>query len=277
MKSFFTMGLLCLVVLSAQVVFAQEDKFIKSGIDSAALSEHRPFAVHLPRNYALETEKKYPVMYVLDGVSQSQYVADKMQVLSDSGIAPAAIVIGIQNTKGNRERDQTPPFMKTAVEDENSPLGAGDKFLKFLETELIPFVDKNYRTSDYKAITGNSRGGLFVLYTLIERPDMFQARFCYSTPVWRYDALMVKKVSEVLNLRNRTNGFLFVSVGDKETDRMKGGFDSLIEVLKKSGKKKLKWAAGLTPHAVHEDNSLISMSKGFAEWGKHLDTTKKNN
>lgn len=276
MKSFLHVGLLCLVVLSGQNVFAQtqEDKFIKAMIRSEILNEDRPFAVHLPRNYELDAQKKYPVMYVLDGVSQSQHAADKMQVLADAGIAPAAIVIGIQNTKGNRERDQTPPFMKTAVEDENSPLGAGDKFLKFLETELMPLVDKTYRTSGYKALTGNSRGGLFVLYTLVERPDLFQARFLYSTPVWRYDGLMVKKVSEFLTSRNRPSGFLFLSVGEKETDRMKSGFDNLSNVLKKSGPKKLKWIADRTPHAVHEDNSLISMSKGFAEWGKYLSTAK---
>jgi predicted alpha/beta superfamily hydrolase len=126
-------------------------------------------------------------MYVLDGTSQDQHTADKIAVLSDAGLIPSAIVVGLPNTRGNRERDQTPPYMRWDVNDENSPFGAADKFLSFIEKELIPFVEGNYRVSSYKALSGNSRGGLFVLYSLMEKPGLFQDRFCYRTPVWRFD------------------------------------------------------------------------------------------
>jgi hypothetical protein len=61
-----------------------------------------------------------------------------------------------------------------------------------------------------------------------------------------------------------------MSVGEKETERMVGGFDKLVDVLKKNGKKTFKWTADHTPHAVHQDNALISTSKGLAEWGKYF-------
>jgi predicted alpha/beta superfamily hydrolase len=171
---------------------------VQTTLHSTILDEDRRLIIHLPRNYTQDTTRKYPVMYVLDGTSQDDHTADKLGVFSDAGLVPAAIVVGLPNTRGNRERDQTPPFMRRNVDDETSPYGAGDKFLSFIEKELIPFIDGNYRTSGERTLTGNSRGGLLVLYSLIEKPVLFQARFCYSTPVWRFDNLMVNRVSEFL-------------------------------------------------------------------------------
>jgi predicted alpha/beta superfamily hydrolase len=248
---------------------------IQTIVHSTIMDEDRRAIIHLPRNYSKDTAQKYPVMYVLDGTSQDDHTADKLTVLSDAGLAPATIVVGLPNTRGNRERDQTPPFMRRNVDDEKSPYGAGDKFLSFIEKELIPFVDGNYRTSGYRTLSGNSRGGLFVLYSLLEKPDLFQARFCYSTPVWRFENLMVNKISQFLLASPRLKGFLYVSVGDKETDQMTGGFTKLVTVLKKNRKKQFRWTADFTPYAIHQDNALISTSKGLAEWGKYLRAIKE--
>ena len=104
------------------------------------MNEERRVIIHLPRNYSKDSSRKYPVMYVLDGTSQDQHTADKITVLSDAGLIPSAIVVGLPNTRGNRERDQTPPFMRRDVNDPNSAFGAADKFLSFIEKELIPLA-----------------------------------------------------------------------------------------------------------------------------------------
>ena len=260
---------------SAESKPEDEDKIVQCKIHSAILNEDRRAIVHLPRNYSKDTVRKYPVMYVLDGTSQDQHTADKITILSDAGLIPEAIVVGIPNTRGNRERDQTPPFMRTNVDDQNSPYGAADKFLLFIEKELIPYIDSSYRTSSYRTLSGNSRGGLFVLYSLIEKPDLFQARFCYSAPVWRFDNLMVNKTVEFLRSSPNLNSFLYLSVGEKETERIIGGFKIMIDALKKHGRKNFKWVAHYTPHAIHQDNALISSSKGLAEWGKRLENRKR--
>jgi predicted alpha/beta superfamily hydrolase len=214
-------------------------------------------------------------MYVLDGTSQDQHTTDKITVLSDAGLIPSAIVVGLPNTRGNRERDQTPPYMRRDVNDANSPFGAADKFLSFVERELIPFVEGNYRTSGYRTLSGNSRGGLFVLYSLMEKPDLFQARFCYSTPVWRFDNLMVNKTAEFLGSSSGLNTFLYLSVGEKETEQMIGGFNKMVEALKKNRLKGFRWVADYTTFADHQDNALISTSKGLVEWGRHLKEMKR--
>jgi predicted alpha/beta superfamily hydrolase len=250
------------------------DSVIETKLYSAILNEERRVIVHLPRNYANDTSRKYPVMYVLDGTSQDQHTTDKATVLSDAGLIPSVIVIGLPNTRGNRERDQTPPYMRRDVNDASSAFGAGDKFLSFVEKELIPFVEGRYRTSSYRTLSGNSRGGLLVLYSLMEKPDLFQARFCYSTPVWRFDNLMVNRMAEFLRSSPARNNFLYLSVGEKETEQMVGGFSKMVETLKKIRKKGFAWVADYTPYAVHQDNALISTSKGLVEWGKSLKEIK---
>lgn len=113
------------------------------------------------------------------------------------------------------------------------------------------------------------------MYSLMEKPDLFQARFCYSTPVWRFENLMVNKAAEFLRSSPGLSGFLFISVGQKETDRMRGGFAKLVNVLRNNRKKTFRWFAYDTPYADHPDNALISTSKGLAEWGKHLRVAKQ--
>jgi hypothetical protein len=108
----------------------------------------------------------------------------------------------------------------------------------------------------------------------MEKPDLFQARFCYSTPVWRFDNLMVNKTAVFLRSSPSLNGFLYLSVGEKETEQMIGGFNQMVEALKKNRLRGFRWVADYTPFAVHQDNALISTSKGLVEWGKYLNLRK---
>ena len=88
---------------------------------------------------------------------------------------PEMIVVGIQNT--NRTRDMTP----TKTESANS--GGGENFMKFIETEVMPMVEKNYRTQPFKIFAGHSLGGLTVIYSFVSRPDLFNA-YIAASPVF---------------------------------------------------------------------------------------------
>jgi len=86
---------------------------------------------------------------------------------------------------------------------------------------------------------------------------------------------MVNRMSEFLVGAPSLKGFLYLSVGDKETEQMIGGFTKLVAVLKKNRKKQFRSVADQTPYAVHQDNALISTSKGLVEWGKYMQQVKK--
>ena len=80
--------------------------------------------------------------------------------------------------------------------------GGAEQFLHFLQTELIPFIDSSYRTNpNDRAITGHSFGGLFVLYALLQRPDLFQ-RYCAGSPVPDYDDRVLFEFEEEFALIN---------------------------------------------------------------------------
>jgi predicted alpha/beta superfamily hydrolase len=142
----------------------QSEREIHLKIRSKILEEEREVIIHLPSDY--DSMVKYPVMYVLDGGSEDKHIANKFEVLSDAGCSPKTIIVGIPNmTAENRQRNLTPPFMRTDAEDSNSAPGEGDRFLSFLESELFPFIENNYPVSKIRLLHGNSRGGLLVMYS----------------------------------------------------------------------------------------------------------------
>ncbi len=85
------------------------------------------------------------------------------------------MVVGIANI--DRNRDFTPEVI------EGLPSGGADRFLDFIESELMPFVDENFRTAPHRTLIGHSLGGSLVVYALVERPDLFQAAIAISPAI----------------------------------------------------------------------------------------------
>lgn len=270
-------NIICLILLFAYFgatkaqIKIPGDSVIRKEIYSTILNEYREIIIHFPFNYEKNRTKRYPVMYILDGSSQDQHTTDKILILSHAEVIPECIVVGIPNSRGNRNRDQTPPFMQTETDGSSSVLGQADKFLSFIEMELIPHIDSNFRSSGYNAISGNSRGGLFVLYTLIVKPQLFKARFCYSTPVWRFNDLLINKLQLFLKTKHRyPNSFLVIAVGGDETENIKGGNQRMAVILNATNAGWLKWKYFITSHSDHQTNAFLSTPKALAEWGKFL-------
>jgi predicted alpha/beta superfamily hydrolase len=243
-------------------------KIIKASIKSEILGQERIFGIHLPKNYDAGAKKKYPVIYALDGFKQ---LALKFDALSEDGRVPETIVVGIADMGDeNRQKDSLPPYMKSDLEKENSPMGRGDKFLKFIETELMPYMEKNYKVSGVNAISGHSRGGVLVIYSLLANPGLFQARFAFSPAVWREDNLLVVKTKEFLASPNKKKSFFYMTMGTAEVDKMKGAFDALTETFTKNPPKKIVWHSEYTKDATHQTNVELSISKALEKWAEYL-------
>jgi len=147
-------------------------------IQSKVLNEDRVMLIYLPDDYRL-SNKTYPVLYLLDGGFHFHHTSGIVQFLSAQGIIPEMIVVAITNVDRNRD------FSPTHVDRIPTSGGAG-KFLSFLTEELIPYVDQNYRTQDFDILVGHSFGGTFATYTLLEKPDIFEAYIAIS-PYLHYD------------------------------------------------------------------------------------------
>ena len=117
---------------------------------SKVLSEERELLIHLPDDYE-KSEKKYPVIYVLDGNGHFKHATTAITYLKSQNHMPAAILIGITNKSGMRNRD----------------LGDGNsEFWTYIKSEVVSFVENNYRTSGHKTIFGHSMAGAFVMRRL---------------------------------------------------------------------------------------------------------------
>ncbi|MFZ2906946.1 MAG: alpha/beta hydrolase-fold protein [Cyclobacteriaceae bacterium] len=242
-------------------------------LHSDILQETRDVEITLPRNYS--TQKQYPVLYILDAGVLQDHSFKALDVLAENGYAPETIVVGIPNlSMETRQRDLTPPYMMTDIDGSASGTGSGDTFLNFLEEELIPFIDSHYSTSQYRLISGNSRGGLLVLHSLMTRPGLFQAGICYSTPFWRQDEIILQKFNEYLTVADSTQNFLFFSTGENETDRIRQGNNSLAERLKKRIPPGMVWNYQVTPKADHQSNAQQSVGRAMGLWGKHVQQQK---
>lgn len=156
-----------------------------------------------------EADKKYPTLVVLDGDNtRLRGISGLVESLSSYNLErqiPEFIIVAVPNT--NRVRDLTPTETnlvfngKTLAEFEIS--GGANTFIQFLENELLPKINKEYRTNGRRALVGQSFGGLFTAHVLMTRPDLFSDYLVTdATYVWDNNYLnrlkvdLIKKQSE---------------------------------------------------------------------------------
>jgi tetratricopeptide (TPR) repeat protein len=138
-------------------------------LHSNILNEDRLLFVHLPREYD-ETRLRYPVLYIfyVDLYNYFTEAASISEKLGGTGEMPPLIIVGVANT--NRYRDLLPVKSRGIAES-----GGADNFLRFVEEELIPHIDRTYRTKNFRIAAGPQAAAVFSLYALIMRPNLFQA------------------------------------------------------------------------------------------------------
>ena len=168
-------------------------------LDSNILNEEREYWVSLPESYNNEgsSYKRYPVLIVLDGNAHFKSITGMVNYMSSGNNGnrriPEMIVVAIQNV--NRRRDFTPD--KTITKRANDS-GGGDKFLSFLEDELIPELDQKYRTNQYRILFGHSLGGLLATHAYMKEKTLFNSFIAVDPSFGTWDAeTMDKKLDAV--------------------------------------------------------------------------------
>lgn len=174
--------------------------------------DNRKIEIWLPPSYFDSQNQRYPVLYMHDGQnifdSATAYggeewgIDENLSELIENQEAREAIVVGIWNAQAARTAQYIPQKMlaKLSLEGEAqkafySKLGAkpfADDYLKFLVSELKPYIDKEFRTqpdANNTFMMGSSMGGLISIYGLMEYPDVFGAVACVSTH-WALDAYL---------------------------------------------------------------------------------------
>jgi len=203
--------LIVLVVLFIVPMFltAQEkEKEITIGkkvfLRSEILGEERPLLIYLPSEYK-NSEKSYPVLYLLDGDWHFHHVTGILQFFEFSKKDIQMIVVAVVNT--HRGRDFSPstwPGYKTYT-------AGADDFNQFLEKELVPFIHNNYRTTPFKVLAGHSLAGTFTLYSFLDRPELFDAYISLSPCLFWHDRFMLKAAEKFLKKQKNLDKILFIA------------------------------------------------------------------
>ena len=228
-------------------------------ITSKVLQEDREVIIQLPVNYHEYTDRHYPVLYLLDGDTNVSLIHSLLGRRAKSGEAPEFIIVGIKNT--DRLRDLAP----TVNHDPRGPVGkggGGDKFLNYLEHELMPYINKQYRTHDYKVLSGHSLGGLLVLHALQSRPNLFQAHLAYSPAVWWGDRTTAKNVKAFMKNTKQFNNFLYMNIGS-EGGEMREVYDDLQQSISQNTPDGLRFHVDAFNDITHD---LTSSAGAFNAW-----------
>ena len=243
----------CTNKLHQKDVIPEHDTF---NIESSQVGETRVINVWTPPNY-LEGIDSLPVLYMPDGGIKEDFphLANTIAELVASKNIPPFILVGIENTE--RRRDLTGPSSVKENEDV-APLTDGAKiFRNFIQKELIPEISKRYRTNDTKGIVGESVAGLFVVETMLLKPEMFNFYIAMDPSLWWNDAYSVKTAK--LNLANLPeNKIKFWFAGSDATD-ISIHTKYLGKILETEAPKSLTWKYVDQPKEHH--NTIFRATK----------------
>jgi predicted alpha/beta superfamily hydrolase len=231
---------------------------ITDSLPSKILSEQRDLLVHLPNNYHQNNELNYPVLYLLDGQRNLNHAAGTLDLLNQDGKSQEMIIIAIKNT--HRTRDLTPTYDESYNEWGIS--GGADNFLDFIEKELIPYVNKNYRTNSFKVLSGHSFGGLLAVYALQSRPQLFQAHFAFSPSLWWHDRVILKNSENFLANTTKLNNYLYVNLGNESGD-MLSAFQQYTKLLKTHTPKGFSYNSDIDKQETHGTSALIGQTLAY--------------
>jgi predicted alpha/beta superfamily hydrolase len=233
-------------------------------------------SVALPSSYAADSERLYPTIYLPDAYFYFGMVTELTRVMVLCGEFPETIVVGIgypmheplaevtKEVRRLRTRDLTPvPDPAEALDGE--PGGGAPAFLTFIQSELIPLIEREYRANTAaRVLAGHSGGGLFALYALFHQPDLFAGYSVASPSLYWADRVTFTYEAAFAEGRTSLPVKLHFEIGDHEDpDPTDSGFYrdyyQLIERLESRRYEGLS----LTKHIAQNCNHCASTAPTF--------------
>ncbi|HJS54560.1 MAG TPA: alpha/beta hydrolase-fold protein [Chitinophagaceae bacterium] len=213
------------ILILAYAAYSQSSiKWNVDTIHSKVLNEERFIWIKLPAGIDLSNKiRKYRVAFILDAEAlfyTSNEVVEKINKEKNTGIIDW-IFIGIDNI-WLRDRDYTTSYVKPSVHvDSNAAAVSGGAvhFTKFLEKELLPFINSKYPVSTERIFIGHSLGGLFTINILFNHPGLFSHYVAIDPSMWWDDMKLLKDIQRqgVSSLSKKS---LFLAVANTKEKNM---------------------------------------------------------
>ena len=215
-------------------------KYDSLSIPSHALNETRRVNVHLPEAYTGESSTRFPVLYMPDGGIDEDFphVVNTVDSLIALGQIRAVIVVGVPNTE--RRRDLTGPTIVHTDSAIAPHVGGSAAFRQFIRDELIPEIDKRYRTTPERGIIGESLAGLFVVETFLREPTIFDHYIAFDPSLWWNKGALVDSAPALLgagstvgvthrSARRMPNRNLYVAASRDDIDNQSDRFAAALQ------------------------------------------------
>lgn len=207
------------IIITTSLAFGQNQKqFVLGNIEeihSKELNEKRILNIYLPEGYTKNDTIQYPVIYLLDGSAEEDFIhiVGLVQFNSFEWVnqLPKSIVVGIATV--DRRRDFTFPTTIPGDLKAYPTSGNSNKFIAFIEKELQPFIAKNYKVNTEKTIIGQSFGGLLATEIFLTKPTLFNKYIIVSPSLWWNNGSILKQEIQwwQTNLVQKTN--VYIAVG----------------------------------------------------------------
>ena len=237
-------------------------------LTSKILNEERPYLVYLPDDYESDGQP-VSVLYLLDGRSNFHHTSGSVSFLVNQGRMPRTMVVAIPNTQ-DRTRDLTPKLMRdTEAMEQMTTAGGADNMLSFISDELIPHIEKNYNTNDYKLLIGHSFGGLFALHALLTSPDLFDGYVSISPSLWWDNQRLVEETDKYLDSNPELDAFFYMTMGNEGGD-MLGGAMKVAALFEENSPEDFKWDFKVMKEETHGSvpyrSTYYGLEKIFGDW-----------
>lgn len=187
-------------------------------IESQVLKERRPISIYLPPSYRESSGyRRYPVLYLRDGGKFFHSFTGTVQHLAAdaSPHIPEMIVVAIRETDRVRDSSSTHSLRGFTGKDDEGfrTSGGGEQFLRFVERELVPYIDKEFSTVPYRIYCGYSFTGLSVVDAFLAERSVFDAFLSIDPSWWWDDHAPERRAAKTLPGRtfNRTQLFIAAS------------------------------------------------------------------
>lgn len=223
--------------------------------------------VSLPKTYSNLDTLHYPVLYVLDGKFSFASFHSIREVLDLGKEIKDIIIVAIGDNSqtdadwlANRYYDFTPSSIPQSdtlwSKMLNIPIGklrsgGADLFLSTLQNDMIPFIDKHYKTTTDRGISGHSLGGLFAGYCLVKKPDLFKRYGINSPSLWWNNNEILSLEDSLAERTKSVPANIFLSAGALEGDMMTTPITAFTNSLKNHDYKGLTMTSQLFDGETH--------------------------
>jgi hypothetical protein len=231
-----------------------------------AAGRHYALFVGLPASYATEPDKHYPVVYVTDGYWDFQKLTAIHGPLVYDKYAPEFIVVGMGYAGENLDYGDLRRWELSPVKFGN-PLeasGHARDFLETIEKVFIPLIDKEYRTDPkMRVLGGASLGGLFTLYSMFTRPDLFNAYVAVTPAVALSDGWLLEYEEQFAKSGRSVNARLYMTVGANEANGFKAPILRMNQRFAQRKYPKLAYEFRIIDGERHAGNQIESYNRGL--------------